>query len=224
MTGSDRNFTHDTFEELQWNREASSQSKCLIPRGFDLVLHLLNNELVEILEDIQYLQSIVENSDPKGRNPGLLSALDNMQASIESRIIYSRGTIQTMGPIAESCRLASYICCFTAFAEIWNGSFIVAQVAKDLAKLLLKTHNSICWVGHNELRLWLLIIGGVYAARPSILARYEEMLRNLMPQVCQSPYSWDGVQDILKTFLWSDRVLAKRSKEFWSTAMMRPYG
>ena len=218
MTGSDRKFTYDSFQHLEEPRFLYDRSERALPSGFEPIHELLPPELTEIIEDIQDLQETVESTESKTRKSRVLLMIDNMQASIESRLVCLVVQTRNMGPIVESCRLACYICCFITFAEIWNGSFILEEIANELAKVLLETQDDVCWDACRDLQLWLLCVGGVYAVGPSLQARHEEMLKNILPHLNTGCGSWEDVQDILRTFLWPEWVLQQRAKEVWTRA------
>jgi hypothetical protein len=137
MSGSTRIFTHETSPDLRWSRDPIEVSEYSLPPAFEAHLNLLPDKLLSIVEDIQSLRAFVEPSQSYGTGYLSVSQIDNMQASIESRLFFLQDETEARGPVAECCRLATYICCYALFTEIWNGSIIPMRLSAKPEKLLL---------------------------------------------------------------------------------------
>lgn len=217
ILGSTRLFTHETFSELHWDRDPWGACDHPLPPGFQVNFHVLNDELLSTIEDIQALQASIQLSQSGERKPLSISQIDNIQASIESRLCSLQYTTQNLGPIQECCRLAAYICCYALFTEVWNSHTILNQLSTQLRGLLCQTYMQSCWNDCVDLLLWVLFIGGSFAEPAPLRSGYVQMLNEsgFFVQRGVACDAWEEVEEILRMFIWSDKVFRRRCKSFW---------
>jgi hypothetical protein len=211
-------FDHTSFPELQWSRDPVLYPLYTFPFGFATISHLLTPELAELLEDIHAFQIMRDTPDFYVNDPASLLRLDNQQAWAESRLYNFRKALGPSDYVLECCLIAAYICTYFMYTDMWGGSLIPGRCSSQLLRRLEQIDLfETQWVGHNDLLLWLVCIGGAFAPRGSINRAEYVVLLN-------SPYSeqlglldeaWSEVEMRLKGFIWSDKIFGDRCRLFW---------
>jgi hypothetical protein len=216
MSGSPRIFTHTTFPSLHWSRDELPIFIYPLPSSFLARASLLPPDLLSIVEEIEALRTSIEVSNSYGTPYPSVSQIDNIQASIESRLFFLRPLTQALGPIAECTRLATYICTYQLFTEIWNNNAIPMRLSTYLQKLLLETCLEPLWEPAPDLLLWALFIGGAFADEAG-RGEYVRMLRYCRLNGSLGPWweSWEETEGILKGFIWLERVFLGPCKALW---------
>ena len=126
MTGSLRIVDHNTFVELQWQRDPFAKHHYQLPSGFRSVLDALSPEFIAILEDIHALQCIRAMARIReGPDPLKMAYINNHQASIQSRMAALTG----LTPMLECTRLAAYLCSSMLCCRVWCGLVIPVRQA-----------------------------------------------------------------------------------------------
>jgi hypothetical protein len=142
--------------------------------------------------------------------------LDNQQAWIESRLHHCYCAADSSNYALTSCIIAAYLCAYSLFAEVWAARWIPSHCSSRLLRSLQQAENSDCWVGHEELLMWLLITGGTFAEPGASRSEYAVLLHgNHHARIAHLLTSWSDVQELLKTFIWSQFLFCARGKEFW---------
>ena len=116
MSGSNRVFTHDAFEEVRWNRDDTVVRDGCLPPGFLSTERMLPLELLDVLTDLEALRASV--SKPSPEHPTVYE-IHRIQASIESRLFFLREETLMWGAPAESARIATFICSYCVFTDVW---------------------------------------------------------------------------------------------------------
>jgi hypothetical protein len=69
--------------------------------------------------------------------------------------------------------------------------------------------------------LWILVLGGVASSdkpeRPWFVSQLALIVRKLRLT------DWDGVEDILESFLWLESACGKGGRELWDEVISSPY-
>lgn len=206
MTGavvsrSNRFFDHRTFEELQCEQSQLTRPGCCLPSGFLQAAFALNSELLVAMSEIDALSSLVQRS--RLANEVILSAteVDNIQASIESRLYNLRTRPIASSSIVMSCSLAAHICCYLVSTEIWSSTFIPTQLSLQLSHVLPRTISEPVWEDNVDLILWIIFVGGAFAEDPKLKSKYVTMvLTTALNGSWRS--SWEDTKEILRTFIW----------------------
>ena len=211
MSDSKRFFTHDSFEEIRWRRTSGILSQFTLPPGFGASSDLLTEELVVVLEDLQALKTSLGSADCQ------LSAFEihRVQASIESRLFFLRPYAEATGPVTECCRLATYICSYCIFTDLWDGSFIPHKLAKSLGELLLGIYQDACWASHFDLLLWMLFIGAIFADAEYRQIAYIKMIQQSLSHVGLLFPDWADMKILLEDFIWFEKVFQQRCPYVW---------
>ena len=205
VSGSTRLFDHDTFPELRWNRQSCDSPSSSLPSGFQTYLHLVGHDLCVTIQDIETLKAVLERSRIEGTKSSVILEIDNMQASIESRLYsFRNGTDETV----ECCRLAAYICAYLFFSDIWNAHLVPQQLSKQLAQQLALTNAQ--WDDKVDLVIWLCFIGGA-CAKWSWRDVYVKLL-STKRGLCGT---WERTEEILRTFIWDPVAFREPCKALW---------
>jgi hypothetical protein len=154
---SKRQISHMVLPQVFWRREKITKMARRIPIGFAMHRKVLPDDLMDCIEDIVELQSQTIHYSSNDFH------IDDMQASIESRLAFQGRACRKFGVVAECCRLAAYICCYISFMETWASSFIPSRLSAMLLKLLSNSLNSSVWSLRHNLLLWLAFIGSCVA-------------------------------------------------------------
>ena len=211
MSGSKRFFTHDSFEEIRWSRASGTLAPFMLPPGFIANSDVLTEELTVVLEDLQALKTSLGSPDCK------LSAFEihRVQASIESRLFFLQPYAEAAGYITECCRLATYICSYCVFTDLWDGSLIPHKLAKCLGKLLLEVYEDSCWASHIDLLLWMLFIGAISADAEYRQTAYIKMIQETVCHVKMLFPDWADMKALLEDFIWFENVFQHRCRYVW---------
>ena len=165
LIGSKRCMSHlDLPEKVDWRRERCPEMAQLLPIGFVRHSHALPCELLECVPDIVELQGLLRmRAVAHSPHYAIYHRLENMQASIESRLELQGQSCKQLGVVTEAVRLALFMCCYCSWIEIWNDSLIPCRLAEKLINLLEPTplfstrQSDSVWLQHMDILLWLLL-------------------------------------------------------------------
>jgi hypothetical protein len=231
MTGSNRIVDHTTFSEMQWRRDPFSSHLFNLAPGFQALSHLLPDEFIEILEDIHALQCIRDEREFSCEDPIPVSQVDNLQASVGSRIV----GLPKLSLLLDCCYLAAHLCTCMLCCKGWKKSVIpVCYYSRYLAfgleltdlaqgrvsqQLLSKLQESVgnpLWDGHSNLLIWMLHVGGSFAPVGDLRSQYILLVRENYDARFRDLYnSWPELLAILKRFIWSDKAYMSKVETFW---------
>ena len=72
------------------------------------------------------------------------------------------------------------------------------------------------WNRHADLLVWLLTIGASFSSEENIRSEYVSLLHAQAAKGRNRAYvSWPEAQQVLKQYIWSDKAIADKMKEFW---------
>ncbi|KAH9907791.1 hypothetical protein F4778DRAFT_719121 [Xylariomycetidae sp. FL2044] len=217
ITGSTRLFSHDTFPELRWERDPFLSSFYTAPPGFEERKHLFGDEFMQITEDIHALQEIRETSDAVAKDAIAMLHIDNQLASIESRLFECMVPNLDDNPILACCILALYLSTYSMYTETWQAVLIPSRCSSGILRTLQQTMCSEVWVGHEELLVWLVMIGGALAPRSDLRCQYSVLFQHALRRCHgQELCSWDAVVAALSKFVWTDKVFSGVCEGFWA--------
>ncbi|TPX16075.1 uncharacterized protein E0L32_004070 [Thyridium curvatum] len=212
MTGSSRVVNHTTFAELQWKRDPFLPTFFELPPGFRKLSHLLTQDFIDVLEDINALQCIREFARPSSGYLISMAHINNHQASIQSRL---KGLYKA-SLVVECCYLAAYLCSSMLCCKVWCALVIPSHISSKLLFTLELAEKDPVWDKHPELLLWLLYIGGAFASDAVTRSGYVRALRERhSSRYTSRSTSWQKVLQIMKQFIWSDDAFIPHVKTFW---------
>lgn len=168
------------------------------------------------LEDIHALLLIREWNNIDRDDAVSVQHLDNQQAWIESRLYYCYHAADQTHIQLVSCIIAAYLCTYTLFADVWGGELIPAYSACQLLRTLQFAEHGECWMGHEDLFVWLLMVGGSFSQPGIIRSEFGVLLHGsnhagIVPLLS----SWYNVQQTLQSFIWSEKLFSACGKTFW---------
>ncbi|KAK5070682.1 hypothetical protein LTR24_010618 [Lithohypha guttulata] len=146
--------------QVQWRREGHRGHRTT-PKGFLVHRDVLPHGLLDCIEDIVELQEILLNNSDR---PVDFFKVDNMQASVESRLASQGPVANAQSPIAECCRLAAFMVCFLTCTETWNNVLVPCKLSDKLQGLVFNSLEDPVWVQHRALQIWLLLVGSCTAS------------------------------------------------------------
>jgi len=77
------------------------------------------------------------------------------------------------------------------------------------------------WDDHPDFLIWLIYIGGSFAPIGSTRSDYIVLLRhNFAARFAEWYDSWPALHEILKQFIWSEKVFNSQVKAFWEESSM----
>ena len=214
LIDSEQRDLHLAPLEVRWRRERGPGPRT-IPRGFLQHRDVVPDHLLDCFEDIVELQAAFLNSDVRPIN---FFNVDNMQASIESRLAYQGSTCKALGPIAECCRLAAYLTCFLSYTETWDNLLIPCRLSDRLRALLDYSLEQSAWVQHRALQAWLLLVGSCTATMDrgyveGLKERWNELLKRFTKYCSNLPKSEMNtgiLTSALEAFIYCNDWLRKR--------------
>ncbi|KAH8801797.1 putative N-ethylmaleimide reductase [Xylogone sp. PMI_703] len=220
MTGSSRIVDHTTFAELQWRRDLFTPNAFILPPGFQQRSHLLSEDCIEVLKDIHALKCIRETANFGVDNASAMAQIDNHQASVQSRL----AGWSNMSPFLHCCNLAAYLCSAVLRCKLWHDSVIPSHLSLQLLRQLQQANEDFVWNDHPDILVWLLHIGGAFASTATIRSDYILLLHvNYEPRFKSLYRSWSELLEILKRFIWSERVFLPEVKRLWEESDRRQY-
>jgi hypothetical protein len=216
MTGSERIITHETFPELAWSRDSSCDSVYTLPVGFIPMTHLFSDNILSIFEDIHALQCMRDSPTYLSKDAVTTLRLDNQQAWIESRIYESRLRLSGNDYLLECCLITGYLCTYLMYTDVWHGNLIPQHCSSQLLQKLQQTSYTPEWTGKEDMLLWLVCMGGAFAARGTMRAEYWVLINGTHhEQLRPLTGRWENVESCLKMFFWSEKAFRKPCKVFW---------
>lgn len=153
LAGSNRIVDHTTFAEIQWIRDPYPRNFFRLPQGFRKRSHHLTTEFIEVLEDIQALKCVRDESPFTKGGVRLMAHINNHTASIQSRLV----GLPNLSPVLTCCHLAAYICSVMLCCKVWCALVIPVGKPQTLRPLLLASlapvKKALVHMGLNQARL-----------------------------------------------------------------------
>ena len=189
------------------------------PVGFALHRDAISDVVLCCVREVLYLQNLItlESGDS--------ASINDLQASIEARLVFHETTCKILGPIAECCRLGVYMVCYMSHANTWNSSFVPLRLAEKLLALLDITLSSDWWIFRRDLLLWLLLVGASVSNDDACFAealgsQYQDFIKRVSGEAKTWPDLHEGiapVQTALGGFIYSqDWVVRRQSIPHWA--------
>ncbi|KIW16716.1 hypothetical protein PV08_03905 [Exophiala spinifera] len=184
-----------------------------LPFGFVSHEEVIHHDLLSCLKEITGLQKIVAMNSLES------VALDDIRASIVSRLVVLQQACESLGPVSECCRLAAYIVCHlcskTACA---HAPHVPVRLSEKLAHVLQDTIRDAAWHLRHDLLLWLVFVGASASRCDGDLFRpLNPQYRHIMEVVLQLAVTWvkrrEGelvLQSAKAGFLYSGDWVAQR--------------
>ncbi|KAI0111295.1 hypothetical protein GGR51DRAFT_509619 [Nemania sp. FL0031] len=216
LAGSSRIVDHTTFSELEWTRDQFSHQFSSgyfrLPSGFQMRSHLFSREFMEVIEDLNALQCVRDNTSFKKCDATTMAYINNHTASIQSRL----ACLPNPSGLVSCCRLATYLCATMLCCKVWCALVIPLHVSSQLLGELQKANNDPVWNNNSDLFLWLLYIGGAFSPVGAVRSGYIELLRshNISRRKILLT-SWPTLLETMKRFIWSDKAFMTHFKAFW---------
>jgi hypothetical protein len=190
----------------------------VVPSGFDSAMATLPVDMLVVLEDVNALCSLTDVRCMCGHLPLNMMQIENAQAWIESRIVDLLNDYKSTG-IADSqfeaCLFATYLCTYQLSTCIWEGSFIPAFCTAQLLRTLQSSEKEM-WFLWSELLTWLLYIGGAFATVRRTRVHYIALiLGTYRSEVHEAHKSWETLEELMKTFVWSKTAMGEKVRKFW---------
>lgn len=129
LAGSTRVVDHTTFPELDWQRDAHSLVNFAIPEGFSGISHLVQDEFLKVLQDVNALQRIRDSTFFSPEEEISMTQIDNHQASIQSRIV----SLRSFSSVHSCCYLAVYLCSTMLRCRRWRTSTVPVSQLPSLS-------------------------------------------------------------------------------------------
>lgn len=220
IAGTQRVFSIAQFPDLYWNRDPSLAFLYTLPPGFETRKHLIGDDLIEVFEGIHALQQMRESANFAILYAMSIQDIDNQQAWIEERLYESLEMArQTNNVVLRCCILASYICAYCLFSEVWSSpftSYIPAHLSSQLLRQLQNTERDRLWLGNEELLLWVIMAGATFAQPGVTRSEYAVLLHGSLRDGFETFLSsWPDTEVILHNFFWSGKWFRSRTKAFW---------
>ena len=178
--GDKRRFSEDDFPALfSMNTSIVFGPQVDLPYGFGFHGDIIHHDLLSCIERIKGLQTAMAAGSLEP------TKVDNIRASIVSRLISLQQTCQAFGPIAEGCRVAAYVVCDTCVVSSGKSSFVSWRLSESLTHILAETIGSEDWAYRRDLLLWLVLVGASCARTekwPSSApgSPYEDIMARLL--------------------------------------------
>ena len=120
LVQSNRVVGHDTFTEMQWQRDLFSPEIFILPPGFQCRAHLLDTDFTEVLKDVHALARIRDSPIYLHDDTVAMMHIDNQEAWIQSRL----SDLSNLSYLQECCRLAAYLSASMLCCKVWRLSVV----------------------------------------------------------------------------------------------------
>ena len=123
--------------------------------------------------------------------------------------------------IYECCRLTALIYSVAVVLPLPNSHSVLQELVRRLTVVMEILDFRIFGVGLEGVLLWMLVLGGIAALdtpqRDWFTSRLAWAVRKLDRD------DWEGVEDILRSFLWLDSACGQGGRLLWREAMAASY-
>ncbi|KIW89772.1 uncharacterized protein Z519_09929 [Cladophialophora bantiana CBS 173.52] len=183
-----------------------------LPLGFALHEEVISNDVLLCIRNVLYLQELA-TAGTTDQNK-----MEDLQISIQSRLVFDEESCKKLGPLAECCRLAVYIVCYMTSTPTWRSAFVPLRLAERLLAYLDKSFATDLWRYRRDLFLWLLLVGmsvgrGRNCFAVELASRYQEFVDKVIEDVS----NWDELKDghkalhnVVRRFIYARDWVAKR--------------
>jgi hypothetical protein len=149
-------------------------------------------------------------------------SIDDIQASIESRLANLAELCKDFNVAAECARLAAYICCYTVYVEIWKNFLIPCRCSSLLLDALVSSFDDSIWIKRRDLQLWFVLVGSCTARLDhghlrELKSGYSTLVMRLVATVSTWPQAELSLQSALKDFIYTEVWIQHRqANREWS--------
>lgn len=183
-----------------------------LPFGFVSHEDVIHHDTLLCIKEIVGLQKMVAMNSLKP------VAVDDIRASIASRLVVLQQACKSLGPVSECCRLAAYIVCHLCCKSARAHLFIPAHLSERLGQIIHDTIRDGAWNLRHDLLLWLVFVGASASRYDGdSLREPNEQYRHIMEIILQLARTWvkrregDLVLQIAKAgFLYADDWITQR--------------
>ncbi|KIW38615.1 hypothetical protein, variant [Exophiala oligosperma] len=183
-----------------------------LPFGFVSHEDVIHHDTLLCIKEIIGLQKMV------AMNSIQPVAVDNIRASIVSRLVVLPQASENLGPVSECCRLAAYVVCHLCCKEARAHAYVPVSLSEKLAQVLHDTIRDEAWNLRHDLLLWLVFVGASASRYPGdALLAPNPQYQQIMEIILQLANTWvkrregDLVLQIAKAgFMYSDDWIARR--------------
>ncbi|EXJ74135.1 uncharacterized protein A1O5_02429 [Cladophialophora psammophila CBS 110553] len=216
LTASERIVTHNTFNELRWERDIFPSDIFVLSPGFQRKAQLFPEEFLEVLRDIHAMQCCRDSTFFAPEDTISMMHVDNQQAWVQSKLV----GLPTLPCVQECCRWAAYLAASMLCCKIWRLSVMPPWISAQLLQKLQQRHDESVWDGHRDLLAWVLYIGGAFAPVGPVRSGYVGLVQEEhFQEHGHLTASWPDLVEVLRQFVWSEKAFYAQVKLFWEEAI-----
>lgn len=120
LTTSERIVTHDTFNELRWQRDVFPSDIFILAPGFERKAELFPEGFLEVLQDIHAMQCCRDSAFFSSEDTVSMMYVDNQQAWVQSKLV----DFPSMDFVQECVRWAAYLAASMLCCKVWRMSMM----------------------------------------------------------------------------------------------------
>lgn len=173
---------------------------------------VISDDLVACIRKTIHLEKLIATDTVD------LITIEDLQTSIEARLVCDKQVRKEFGPISECCRVAVFIVSYMLNSAIWKSNFLPFRLAEKLLQYLEETSTTDIWRYRRDLLLWLLLIGASAARGQNCFAtdlagRYQSFTERTIQDVKNWTELRDGPKalgNVLKRFIYPQEWTEKR--------------
>lgn len=172
------------------------------PPGVSAHWDVIPDNLLVCYQDIVNLEAAVADK----RRPS--QSVDDIQASIESRLADLVDLCEGSNMAAECARLAAHICCYTAYVEVWKNFLIPCPCALLLLDAPESSFDDKVWIKRRDLQLWLILVGSCtarldYGHLKELKSGFDALVTRILTTVAAWPQAKVRLQSALEGFAYT---------------------
>lgn len=182
------------------------------PRGFRRESSRLGETFMRLVSDAAALYHPEIQRLKSDSHEGGFEKLCNTQAKLEGQLHELRQS--TSDDLAISCIIATFLCVYGFWTDIWNSALIPRELSKQIL------HHIHRWQESEDqcdaaLLCWLVNIGKAFAIDPHVRRGLNEVKRSDGGAVADSIMNSDQATLLSNEFIWSDLFFQTGSGWFW---------
>lgn len=163
----------------------------------------------------------------QGRHGSLaIDTIASKRNSVQQRLLYLPRVCDAQLDVDESdpsnaiydcCGLAALIYSVAVIFPISTPEYILGTLVQRLKSNLELSIDQDCWVGLEDLFLWVLVLGGIAAVEQPQRSWFVDQMTIIT--VARSLGNFEAVLDILESFLWLESACGMSGRMFWAEAV-----
>ena len=89
------------------------------------------------------------------------------------------------------------------------------KLSKDLANILSTSYKGNEWTGHEELLVWCIFVGTVFAEQTTRGIVFVSMMKDVLNNLEYPIEDWRELETYLRQFIWFEKRFSEQCRVLW---------